>query len=59
MELEQIHIPGLTIINMLVDILDSALLCWRSWSSYRTGHDAVVSWIFGTEDNAWGRWQNL
>jgi hypothetical protein len=50
---------GLTITNMLIGILYPALPCWRSWSSYRTGHDAVVSWIFGTEDNAWARWSNL
>ena len=49
---------GLTATTVPSGILHSALLCWRSWPSYRTGHDAVVSWIFGTGDNAWARWSN-
>jgi hypothetical protein len=40
---------------MLIDILCPALPYWRSYSSYRIGHDVAVSWLFDTEDNAWVR----
>jgi len=42
----------LTTINVFAGILYSSLLYWRSYPSYQTSHNAVASWLFGTEDNA-------